>query len=208
MLPNLEIEKKLTGIVVGVDEVGRGPIAGPVVAAAVIVDDAALGWGINDSKKLSKTKREFLFKEITSKYPYSISVIDPRTIDNINILQATLLAMRQAISQINHQYDSIIVDGNITPLKQPNCHAIIKGDTKSLSIAAASIVAKVYRDRLMDELSQLHPHYGWHKNVGYGTKDHFSAIERHGFTVHHRRSFLTKYLQHDFNDCLSRVNNS
>lgn len=191
MLPNLEIERKLTGIVIGVDEVGRGPIAGPVVAAAVIVDDAALGWGINDSKKLSKTKREFLYNEITSKYPYSISVIEPAIIDNINILQATLLAMREAISQINHKYDSIIIDGNITPLKQHNCHAIIKGDTKSISIAAASIVAKVYRDRLMNKLDQLHPHYGWHKNVGYGTKEHFLAIEKHGLTVHHRRSFLT-----------------
>ena len=198
MLPNLEIEKKLTGIVVGVDEVGRGPIAGPVVAAAVIVDDLALDLGINDSKKLTKAKREYLYNEITGKYPYSISVIEPSTIDSINILQASLLAMREAISKINHTYDSIIVDGNVTPLKQSNCYAIIKGDTKSISIAAASIVAKVYRDRLMEKLSQLHPQYGWHKNFGYGTKDHFLALEQHGFTAYHRRSFLTKYLQYDF----------
>lgn len=193
MLPNLEIEKKLVGIVVGVDEVGRGPIAGPVVAAAVIVDDFAISLGINDSKKLSKKKREILFDEITKRYPYAISSIEPEEIDNINILQASLLAMRNAIAQIIHPFDHILVDGNIAPLKQQNCHTVIGGDRKSVSIAAASIVAKVYRDRLMEDLSLKYPQYAWHKNAGYGTKAHFEAIEQHGISIHHRKSFLTKF---------------
>lgn len=194
MLPNFELESHLGGKIIGIDEVGRGPIAGPVVAAGIILDNSASSIGINDSKKLSKAKRETIFKILTENYPYTISFIEPEIIDSINILQATLLAMRNCIDMTSTHYDHIVVDGNVKPLKQDNCYAIVKGDATSISIAAASIIAKVYRDRLMDEMSIKHPFYSWERNSGYGTKAHYEGIRMHGICELHRKSFLKKFL--------------
>lgn len=192
MKPTLMIENSHHGTVVGVDEVGRGPLAGPVVAASVILDKSAEGLGIDDSKKLNKQKREALYKVITSNYKYSIGIIDVSTIDKINIFQATMLAMRVSLANLNEDPNIILVDGSHTPLKEKKYIPVVAGDTKSLSIAAASIVAKVTRDRLMTELSLEFPNYKWEKNAGYGTAEHIEAIRKYGVTVHHRQSFLKK----------------
>lgn len=195
MLPCFTLETKLGSKVVGVDEVGRGSIAGPVVAAAIIIDESALVFKINDSKKLSKNKREEIYKILINNYPYTIAVIEPKIVDEINVLQATLLAMRQCIDAMTSHYDHILVDGNIKPIKKDNCHAIINGDATSASIAAASIIAKVYRDQMMLEMSAEYPFYGWEKNSGYGTILHFKALEIYGITPIHRKTFLRKFLQ-------------
>lgn len=196
MLPNLEIENKLIGITIGMDEVGRGAIAGPLVAAAVIVDNSALELGINDSKLLTKNKREKLYNEIISRYPYAIAEIAANKIDEINIYQATRLAMRQALKVLNHQYQHVLIDGNMQIYKRPNFHSIIKGDSKSISIAAASIIAKVFRDRLMSKLYLEYPVYKWEKNVGYGTQEHFQAINQFGICKYHRKTFITKHIEY------------
>lgn len=192
MKPSFAIEKSFEGIVVGIDEVGRGPLAGPVVAAAVILDEDAKRLGIDDSKKLNKKRRELVFAELTSKYKYSIGIVDVKTIDSINIFQATMLAMRHALANLNEKHDFILVDGNHTPIKEEKCVPIVGGDGKSLSIAAASIIAKVTRDQIMAGLSLEFPHYKWEQNAGYGTKQHIEAIKIHGVTIHHRQSFLKK----------------
>ncbi|AIF81802.1 ribonuclease HII [endosymbiont of Acanthamoeba sp. UWC8] len=190
-MPDLRIEEQVGGIVVGVDEAGRGPLAGPVVAAAVIICNPALLGQVNDSKKLSKLKREKLFSLIKENAEYGIALASVEEIDELNILQATLLAMRRAIGLIKIKFDNILIDGNISPYKKhENIFPIVGGDAKSLSIAAASILAKVTRDGIMNGLHMSYPHYGWDKNSGYGTKLHIEAIKTSGITTHHRKTFL------------------
>lgn len=189
--PDLTHEARLGGLVAGVDEVGRGPWAGPVVAAAVIIPaHTALPPGINDSKKLSATRRDALFDALTSHTQFGIGQASVEEIDELNILQATGLAMRRALHALPIPPDAALIDGNRIP-NGLTCRAecLVKGDSRSLSIAVASIIAKVTRDRLMARLAAQHPFYGWEKNAGYGTKAHQEGLRLHGVTPHHRRSF-------------------
>jgi len=196
LLPTLELETSIEGIVAGVDEAGRGPLAGPVVASAVIIPRHFNISEINDSKKLSDSKRRKLFDRIISECEYGIGIVSVSDIDSINILQASMLAMRQAASKISAT--SFLIDGNIDPkIANARSYTIVKGDAKSISIAAASIVAKVTRDNIMNELHLEFPHYGWDKNSGYGTKEHRNAILKYGPCKHHRISFLRKVLGSD-----------
>ena len=174
--------------VAGVDEVGRGCLAGPVVAAAVILKDFDNNE-INDSKKIPKKKREELSSYIKQNSIYSIGEASVEEIDKLNILNASLLAMKRAINNLSSQPMSILVDGNFKPINEANVFSIVKGDTKSISIAAASIVAKVYRDKLMAKLSKVHPAYKFESNSGYGTKEHQNALLKFGVSPIHRRSF-------------------
>ncbi len=175
--------------VAGVDEVGRGPLAGPVVAAAVIIDIHNIPDGINDSKKLSKKNRLKISDEIKKHSIYSIAEASVKEIDEINILQASLLAMKRAIEGLSKKPITVLVDGKFKPKTNLSTHSIIKGDTQSLSIAASSIIAKVYRDNLMRDFSKKYPEYLWEKNAGYGTKEHLLAIKKCGITPIHRKSF-------------------
>lgn len=179
----------------GVDEVGRGPFAGPVVAAAVILPKDITILYLNDSKKVSEKRRLEVYEEIKEKaIAYAIGVVSPGRIDEINILQATYEAMRQAIGRLKVQPDILLNDAVHIPdigIKQVG---IVKGDAKSISIAAASIVAKVERDALMVEYAKLYPQYALDKNKGYGTKEHIDAIKEYGITPIHRKSFLGKYI--------------
>ena len=178
------------GLVAGVDEVGRGPLAGPVTAAAVILDPSNVPAGLNDSKVISTNKREVLYDLILQHSSVSVVHVSVEEIDRINILQASLLAMRQAISQLDPGPSFVLIDGNRIPAELPvPSHAIVKGDAKSVSIAAASIVAKITRDRLMTDLARQNPGYGWDKNAGYPTKEHQLALQHLGVSPHHRRSF-------------------
>jgi ribonuclease HII len=178
--------------VAGVDEAGRGPLAGPVCAAAVILPQDLIIEGINDSKKLTEKKREKLFDVIiNSAIAYSIEFAYPEVIDEINIRQATSLAMHNAIKNLDVSADFVIVDGNDKiPFDIPYEY-IIKGDAKSQSIAAASILAKVSRDRIMVELDKEYPEYGFAKHKGYGTKVHCEAIQKYGILPIHRKTFMT-----------------
>jgi len=181
----------------GLDEVGRGPLAGPVVAAAVLIDRARIPEDvvarIDDSKKLSASKRALLFKYLHEYAVVAIEQASVEEIDDINILQASLLAMRRACLSLEKRaglrMSMALVDGNRAPKLHCRTQTIIKGDGKSLSIAAASIVAKHFRDELMKNLANDHPHYGWERNAGYGTAEHLKALEIHGVTPQHRRSF-------------------
>ncbi len=175
--------------VAGVDEVGRGPLAGPVVAAAVIIDINNIPDGINDSKKLSKKNRLKISDEIKKHSIYSIAEASVKEIDEINILQASLLAMKRAIEGLTKKPKTVLVDGKFKPKANLPMYSIIKGDTQSLSIAASSIIAKVYRDNLMRDFSKKYPEYLWEKNAGYGTKEHLLAIKKCGITPIHRKSF-------------------
>jgi ribonuclease HII len=176
--------------VAGVDEAGRGPLAGPVTAAAVILDPAQIPEGLNDSKQLTKARRDRLFGELVAVALVSVAHATVAEIDSVNILRAAHLAMRRAIAGLAIAPDLVLIDGNMIPrdLTLP-ARAIVRGDTLSLSIAAASIVAKVCRDKVMVDLAQQHPGYGWEQNAGYPTKSHKDAIFRLGVTPHHRRSF-------------------
>ena len=188
---DLETELRISGkeIIAGIDEVGRGPWAGPVTACAVILDPNNIPDGLNDSKVLTAKRREQLFDLIMDSAQVSCVHVEVAEIDLINILQATFRAMERAVSHLpipNH----ILVDGNKLPPNLPSpATAVVKGDAKSVSIAAASIIAKVTRDRLMSDLSEAFPGYGWEKNAGYGTKIHQLGLLNHGVTPHHRRSF-------------------
>lgn len=191
-----EIENSLYekgyNFIAGIDEAGRGPLAGPVCAAAVILPKDAVIEGINDSKKLSEKKREVLFDEIIkTAVAYSIQFVDPQVIDDINIKQATALAMHRAADELSQKPDFIIIDGNDRIAYDVPYEYIIKGDAKSQTIAAASILAKVSRDRLMTELDKEYPQYGLAKHKGYGTKAHIEAIQKYGVADIHRKSFMT-----------------
>lgn len=179
-------------LIVGVDEVGRGPLAGPVVAAAVVLPSHAKLLGLKDSKQLNQTQKETLFEAIKEQaLAIGIGIVDAHRIDEINILQATFEAMRQAINQIQVSYECILVDGNKT-IPDIGCkqEAIIGGDNKSASIAAASVIAKVTRDRMMEEYALLYPGYDWEHNKGYGSPKHYEGINQKGVTPLHRQSFL------------------
>lgn len=177
-------------LIAGVDEVGRGPLCGPVTAAAVILDPNNIPEGLNDSKKMSVKKRDALFDEILAKATCSIAHASVEEIDEINILRASHLAMERAIAGLATQPDHVLIDGNMIPKGLTlSAEAVVKGDGRSLTIAAASIIAKVARDRIMSELAAEFPGYGWEKNAGYGTKQHLEALQTLGVTPHHRRSF-------------------
>ena len=177
------------GMIVGVDEAGRGPWAGPVVAAAVIFRTRRGLGGLNDSKKLKPEQREALFDRIRDQAHVGIGIMPVEEIDRINILQATMAAMRIAVEQLAAASVTVLVDGNRCPELPHNAVPVVNGDALCPSIAAASIVAKVTRDRLMTELGEAFPVYGWQNNKGYGTPAHSEAISRFGVTPHHRRSF-------------------
>ena len=178
-------------IEVGCDEAGRGCLAGPVVAAAVILPKKFKHPLLNDSKQLSEKKRVLLRTEIIEHaIAYAIGIVDHKEIDEINILNASILAMHRALDQIKNPFDSILVDGNrFKKYNETEHHCIIKGDGKYLSIAAASILAKTYRDDLMKKLHHKHPHYQWENNKGYPTKSHRAAIKKIGVSPYHRKSF-------------------
>lgn len=181
--------------VCGVDEAGRGPLAGPVYAAAVILPEGCEIEGLNDSKKISENKREKLFDIIIEKaVSYSIASVDEKTIDEINILQATYLAMKKAVEGLDVPADYALIDGNRMPPLEIDGETIIKGDANSPSIAAASILAKVSRDRFMLELDKEMPQYQFSKHKGYGTKLHYEMLTEHGISEHHRMSFLGSFL--------------
>ena len=176
--------------VCGVDEVGRGPLAGPVVAAAVILDASRIPVGLNDSKKLTEKKRDALYVRIyEAAIAVSVAEASVEEIDDINILQASLLAMRRAVAGLTPAAAGALVDGNKDPGFGMPTETLVKGDSRSLSIAAGSIVAKVYRDRMMKKLAEAYPDYGWDKNAGYGVPKHLAALKLVGTTPHHRRSF-------------------
>lgn len=178
------------GLVAGVDEAGRGPLAGPVVAAAVILDQSVQLAGVNDSKKLTALQRDRLFDEIQAKaLCFCIGEASVEEIDRINILQATLLAMRRAVDGLKLVPGRVLVDGNRLPVLPMTSEAIVKGDATVQSIGAASILAKVHRDRLCMQLHEQHPHYGFDVHKGYGTADHLAALLQHGACIAHRRTF-------------------
>ena len=193
-LPNLDIEKSykknINGFICGIDEVGRGCLAGPVVAAAIILNFDQIPEGINDSKIISKIKREKIANNI-KKYAVDISIGEAtnQEIDEINILNASLLAMKRAFESLKEKTELALIDGIHSPNINCKTKSIIKGDTKSLSIAAASIIAKVHRDSLMHGLGLIYPKYNFKKNVGYGTKEHYKIIKSYGITNYHRKSF-------------------
>ena len=176
--------------VAGVDEVGRGPLCGPVVAAAVRLDPERVPAGLDDSKRLGAARRAALFERILAVADVSIAEASVAEIDVLNILEASHLAMRRAIAGLGEPPDHLLIDGNRVPRGLSiSAEAIVKGDARCASIAAASIVAKVWRDRLMVDLAQQHPGYGWDRNAGYPTKDHLLALQNLGVTPHQRRSF-------------------
>ena len=180
----------------GVDEVGRGPLAGPVVCAAVILplEEEKRILGIDDSKKLSKKKRELLAKQIEEvALAYSVSEVDEKTIDEINILQATRLGMKKAVEGLSVSPDFVLTDGNMTLDVSFPQKSIVKGDALVCSIGAASILAKVYRDRLMEEYAKVYPEYGFERNVGYGTAEHIKAIREYGICSIHRKTFVKNF---------------
>ena len=190
-----EYREKGFNIICGVDEAGRGPLAGPVYAAAVILPSDCVIEGLNDSKKLTEKKREALFDEIKEKaLAYGIASADEKEIDEINILNATFLAMKRAIVSLSVKPDLALIDGNQKPHTDIEEVTVIKGDAKSMSIAAASVLAKVSRDRFMFEMAEKYPQYEFARHKGYGTKLHYEKIAQYGVCDIHRRTFLKKIL--------------
>lgn len=192
--PDYEMERALHAQgylrIAGVDEVGRGPLAGPVTAAAVILNPEDIPSGLNDSKKLTAKRREALETAIHAQAEVSIAHATVEEIDRINILKASHLAMERAVAGLNPPPDYLLIDGNLIPQGlRTRSQAVVKGDGRSVSIAAASIVAKICRDRVMVDLAQQHPGYGWETNAGYPSKKHREALLNLGVTPHHRRSF-------------------
>jgi ribonuclease HII len=180
----------IPGLVAGVDEAGRGPLAGPVVAAAVILDDLHPIKGLADSKKLTASRRDALFDEIRAKaLCCSIALASVEEIDQLNILQATLLAMRRAVEGLRLKPIRVLVDGNRLPVLRIQAEAIVKGDSLVPAISAASILAKVHRDRLCADMDLQYPHYGFARHKGYGTAVHLAALQEHGACEQHRKSF-------------------
>lgn len=192
-MPDYSLEMAAGGIVAGVDEAGRGPWAGPVVAAAVILEagelPAVLCEGLDDSKRLSRRRRQDLYAALPDHARIGIGEAAVAEIDTFNILQATMLAMARAVTTLGAAPDVVLVDGNRAPTLACPVECVVRGDGRSLSIAAASIVAKVTRDRIMVELAEAFPGYGWERNAGYGTPEHRAALLSLGVTRHHRRSF-------------------
>jgi ribonuclease HII len=191
-VPDLTHEQRLGGVVAGIDEAGRGPLAGPVVAAAVVLParlPAILTERLDDSKKLTATRREALYEVIAGCAAVGVGIADVDEIDRINILRATFAAMGRALTGLGMAVDVALVDGNQKPPLACRVECLVGGDGLSLSIAAASIIAKVTRDRLMLRLAEQFPGYGWERNMGYGTAEHRAALTRLGPTPHHRRSF-------------------
>jgi len=191
--PMLSYERELWDggfpFVAGVDEAGRGPLAGPLVVSAVIFEKGAQIPIVNDSKKLTAKQREFLYDQIISAAKkYSIIELDEEEIDSLNILQATHKGMRMAVKELEIA-QFVLIDGLPVPNMPARSNAIVKGDAKSASIAAASILAKVYRDRIMDKYAELYPQYGFERNKGYGSKSHLEAIEKYGSCPIHRKTF-------------------
>lgn len=192
-MPDFSVESSLGGLVAGIDEAGRGPWAGPVVAAAVILEPSKMPpeliAGLDDSKKLRKPVREMLYDHIKAGAAHGVGQASVEEIDEINILQATMLAMRRAFENLPDAPQFAIVDGNRDPGLGVSTRCLIGGDASSLSIAAASILAKVTRDQIMEGLASEFPGYGWEKNAGYGTKRHQQGLAEYGVTPHHRRTF-------------------
>lgn len=183
-------------LVCGVDEAGRGPLAGPVCAAAVVLPKGLILEGVNDSKKLTEKKREALFDVITEQaLDWSIAFATVEEIEEINILNAAILAMKRAVEELKNPVDFAIIDGNRKPPLEIDCEAVVKGDAKSMSVAAASILAKVSRDRILRQYAVDYPQYGFEKHKGYGTKVHVEALKKYGPCEVHRPSFLKKILK-------------
>ena len=176
-------------LIAGIDEAGRGPWAGPVVSAAVILNEKNIPDGLNDSKKLSEKKRLSLYSSIYNFHFVGVGISSIEEIDSMNVLQATFLSMKRAVEDLNPQPEYILVDGNLDPGLNFKTKCIIKGDSISISIAAASVIAKVTRDNLMLKLDKEFPDYNWKKNKGYGTAEHRNALELHGPCKYHRKSF-------------------
>lgn len=189
MPPCFKIEKDFAGPIAGVDEAGRGPLAGPVVAAAVILDRRRFPRGIDDSKKLGLDARETIFGKLQEVAQVGVGIASVEEIDRFNIFWATMLAMTRAVEALGVEPGTVLVDGNRCPDWRYPSKAIVGGDARSRSIAAASIIAKVTRDRIMLDHALAHPGYGWATNKGYGTAEHVEALERLGPTPLHRRSF-------------------
>lgn len=198
IVPDFHLENQYNNLLaIGIDEAGRGPLCGPVVASCALLNQDDYPTQINDSKKISKKLRKKIFLELKEKCQYGIGIVDARKIEEINILQATKLAMFLAYDDFCKKYkvypELILIDGNFVPFeKQDNIkemQAVVKGDQKSLSIAAASIIAKETRDEIMLDLHQKFPQYGWDKNAGYATKAHIDGIKEHGICEFHRKSF-------------------
>jgi ribonuclease HII len=197
--PNFNIEKKIGGTVIGIDEVGRGPLAGPVVSCACIFFDYSIEQYqlslFDDSKKLTRKKRCEAFHKVyqlknDNKLQFALGFADVVEIDKFNILEAAKISMKRAVQKLHYEKANLIIDGKIDlKLSQHKSNGIIKGDQKSYSIATASIIAKIHRDRYMRHLSSQHPSYDWDKNAGYGTKKHIEQIHKNGITDHHRKSF-------------------
>lgn len=188
--PTLDLERNCPAPVCGIDEAGRGPLAGPVVAAAAILDPARLPAGIDDSKALSPARREALFAAIAATAAHGIGLASVEEIEELNILGATMLAMRRAVAALPLAPTFALVDGNRLPDGLPcPAQAVVQGDRRALSIAAASILAKVTRDRLMADIARAHPGYGFERHMGYGTAEHLEALYRLGPTPHHRLGF-------------------
>ena len=191
--PDLTAENAIGGestVVCGIDEAGRGPWAGPVVAAAVVLDRGNIPPGLNDSKKLTPRRRATLFDAIRASAIVGVGIASVEEIDTLNILRANDLAMLRAIEALYPTPGAALIDGNRVPPGLPcQARALVGGDGRSLSVAAASIIAKVTRDRIMAGLAKAHPGYGWERNQGYGTAEHRTALDRLGVTPHHRRSF-------------------
>jgi len=215
MQPSFLIENNFdTHLVCGIDEAGRGPLAGPVVACCIILDRSQNFTGINDSKKLTKKIRQQFFADLINHHQYGIGVVSNQVIDQINILEATKLAMFQAYQNLHQKYqvfpEVILVDGNFQPFKATDkiieIKPIVKGDQQSLSIACASIIAKEYRDKLMEDYHQQFPEYGFNRHSGYGTKIHIDAIKKYGIKSIHRQTFepIKSILKNNF---LSYENN-
>ena len=197
--PNFNIEKKIGGTVIGIDEVGRGPLAGPVVSCACIFFDYSIAQSrlslFDDSKKLTIKKKCEAFHTVyqlkkENKLRFSLGFANVVEIDKFNILEAVKISMKRAVQKLHYEKANLIIDGKIDlKLSQHKSNGIIRGDQKSYSIATASIIAKMHRDRYMRHLSSQHPSYDWDKNAGYGTKKHIEQIHKNGITDHHRKSF-------------------
>lgn len=189
-----QLAQKGFSCICGIDEAGRGPLAGPVFAAAVILPPGCVIEGLNDSKKLTEKKREALFPVIQAQaLAWSVASADEKEIDSMNILQATFLAMRRALAGLRMGVDAVLVDGNLDPGLGVCAFPVVKGDSKSASIAAASILAKVSRDHFLYQLDEEYPEYGFARHKGYGTKLHYERLAEFGISPVHRRSFLKKW---------------